>query len=226
MYLINCFFISSIIGFIFEGLFTLITKNHFSSGILYGPWTPIYGFGAILTIVISNKIFKKMHKNRITETIVTFFVLLVVLTFIEWLGGIIIEKIFDKTLWNYKNYKYNLGKYITLEMSLIWGITSILLIYLIKPLIDKLIKHIPKILTIFLYMPVEISKQLKLNRNEPVDGHEKDQNYLQNSEKAYIELSNIYDFVTINCSTKGHPKDIETINDKLYQIVKPLLHKR
>ena len=91
-----------------------------------------------------------MHKNRITETIVTFFVLLVVLTFIEWLGGIIIEKIFDKTLWNYKNYKYNLGKYITLEMSLIWGITSILLIYLIKPLIDKLIKHIPKILTIFL----------------------------------------------------------------------------
>ena len=96
--------------------------------------------------------------------------------------------------------------------------------------LDKLeyeLMELPKPdLTIFLYMPVEISKQLKLNRNEPADGHEKDQNYLQNSEKAYIELSNIYDFVTINCSTKGHPKDIETINDKLYQIVKPLLHKR
>ncbi len=47
MYFLNCFFIYSILGFILECLFTLITKNHFASGILYGPWTPVYGFGAI-----------------------------------------------------------------------------------------------------------------------------------------------------------------------------------
>ena len=55
MYLLNCFFIYSILGFIIEGLFTLIVSGKFSSGILYGPWTPVYGFGAILTIVISKK---------------------------------------------------------------------------------------------------------------------------------------------------------------------------
>lgn len=148
MYLLNCFFIYSILGFIIEGLFTLIVSGKFSSGILYGPWTPVYGFGAILTIVISKKIFKNMHKSRFVETIVTFIVLTVTLTFIEWLGGILIENLFHETLWNYKDYKYNIGKYISLEMSLVWGISSILIIYFVKRIIDKLEKKIPKFITI------------------------------------------------------------------------------
>lgn len=148
MYLLNCFFIYSILGFLLESIFTFITSNHFSSGILYGPWTPVYGIGAILTIIISNKIFKNMHQNRIVETIVTFIILTITLTFIEWLGGILIENLFHESLWNYKHYKYNIGKYIALEMSLVWGIISILLIYFIKPLIDKLEKKIPKYITI------------------------------------------------------------------------------
>lgn len=147
MYLLNCFFTYSILGFLLEGTYTLITSNHFSSGILYGPWTPVYGFGAILTIIISQKIFKKMHKSRFTETIVTFIVLTIVLTLIEWLGGIIIENVFHETLWNYKNFQFNIGKYISLEMALIWGLISIFIIYFIKPIIDKIEKKIPKSLT-------------------------------------------------------------------------------
>ena len=147
MYLLNCFFIYSILGFLLEGTYTLITSNHFSSGILYGPWTPVYGFGAILTIIISQKIFKKMHKSRFTETLVTFIVLTIVLTLIEWLGGIIIENVFHETLWNYKNFQFNIGKYISLEMALIWGLISIFIIYFIKPIIDKIEKKIPKSLT-------------------------------------------------------------------------------
>ena len=72
MYLLNCFFIYSIIGFFIESMFTLIVNGHFSSGILYGPWTPVYGFGAILTIIISKKIFKNMHKSRFVETLITY----------------------------------------------------------------------------------------------------------------------------------------------------------
>ena len=147
MYLLNCFFTYSILGFLLEGTYTLITSNHFSSGILYGPWTPVYGFGAILTIIISQKIFKKMHKSRFTETLVTFIVLTIVLTLIEWLGGIIIENLFHETLWNYKNFQFNIGKYISLEMALIWGLISIFIIFFIKPIIDKIEKKIPKSLT-------------------------------------------------------------------------------
>ena len=150
MYLTNCFFIYSFLGFLLEGIFTLIVSRHFSSGILYGPWTPVYGFGAVLTIVISKKIFKKMHQNKFIETLVTFLVLTIVLTVIEWLGGILIENLFHETLWNYKDYKFNIGKYIALEMALVWGIASILVIYFLKPIIDKLENKIPKSITTLL----------------------------------------------------------------------------
>ena len=150
MYLLNCFFLYSILGFLLESTFNLIVIHHFKSGILYGPWTPVYGIGAILTIIISNKIFKKLKTTKLKETIIVFLILSVTLTLIEWIGGILIEKFFSITMWNYKKFNFNIGKYISLEMALIWGIISIILIYFIKPLIDKIEKKIPKKLTITL----------------------------------------------------------------------------
>lgn len=92
MYLVNCFFIYSIFSFLLEGIFNLIVLKHFTSGILYGPWTPIYGVGAIITIVISKKIFQKLHKSQFIETLITFLILSVTLTLTEFLGGFLIEK--------------------------------------------------------------------------------------------------------------------------------------
>ena len=43
--------------------------------------------------------------------------------------------------------KFNIGKYTSLEMAVIWGLSSIILVYLIKPLVDKFIKKIPKLIT-------------------------------------------------------------------------------
>ena len=136
MYLVNCFFIYSIFSFLLEGIFNLIVLKHFTSGILYGPWTPIYGVGAIITIVISKKIFQKLHKSQFIETLITFLILSVTLTLTEFLGGFLIEKIFHITMWNYKNFNFPIAKYITLEMTFVWGLISIFLIYIIKPLID------------------------------------------------------------------------------------------
>lgn len=150
MYLINCFFIYSILGFIFEGLVTLITKGNFSSGILYGPWTPVYGVGAIIILIVSKKLFKNLHMHRLLETIIVFFVVSILLSFVEWVGGVLIELIFDTSLWDYSKQDFNLGKYISLEMTLVWGFMSVLFIYIIHPILDKVIEKIPKWLTIIL----------------------------------------------------------------------------
>lgn len=97
--------------------------------------------------------------------------------------------------------------------------------------LDKLefdLMELPKPdLTIFLHMPVKIAKQLKKHRKEKADGHEKDENHLLQAEKAYLELAKKYDFITVECATKdGHPKDIDQINNTLYDIVKPIINKR
>ena len=46
--------------------------------------------------------------------------------------------------------QYNIGHYISLEISNIWGLAGIVVIYILKPLIDKVIKKIPKWLTYIL----------------------------------------------------------------------------
>lgn len=143
MYYIINFYLYSILGYFLETIYSLISNNDFESGILYGPWTPIYGIGVIIIILLSKTIFKSMHKNRFIETIVVFISVTIILTLLEYLAGITIEKIFNIVFWDYSNQKYNIGKYISLSMSMIWGIGSVLFIYLIKPISDKIINKIP-----------------------------------------------------------------------------------
>lgn len=150
MYYLNCFFIYSILGFLFEHLLYLILGHHGDSGILYGPWTPVYGIGILIIILVSNFIFKNLHATKFLQTLVIFIAVIVLLTAIELLGGILIEKIFKITFWDYTHLKFHIGKYIALEVSLAWGILSIIIVYFIKPLLDKWIEKMPNWITYFL----------------------------------------------------------------------------
>ena len=150
MYYINIFFFYSIIGYLLETLGAFILNNGFESGILYGPITPIYGIGALVIMYLSEKVFKNLHLNKIVETIILFILVTIILTILEFLAGITIEKLFNIVFWDYSNHKYHLGKYISLTMSLIWGGISIIFTFIIKPLFDKFILKIPKYITIIL----------------------------------------------------------------------------
>ena len=77
----------------------------------------------------------------------------ITLAVIEAIGGYLIKWIFNTELWDYTNHKFNIGKYTSLEMSLIWGLSSILLIYFIKPFVDKFVNKIPKF---FSYMLITL----------------------------------------------------------------------
>ena len=68
MYYIKYFFITSILGFFLE---TIVCTNY-ESGILYGPWTPIYGIGSIIIIYVSDKILKKKNLSIIKKFIIVF----------------------------------------------------------------------------------------------------------------------------------------------------------
>ena len=147
MYYINYFFIFSIIGHLFE---TIISNK---SGILYGFWTPVYGFGCLIILFI-HKLLDKYEKdkniNNFSKKIILFFTSFIILSIIELIGGFLIELIFGIEMWNYSNFMFNIGKYISLETSLIWGISSLILIYALKPFIDKIINRIPKVITYIL----------------------------------------------------------------------------
>ena len=150
MYYLNTFLLYSILGFLLETVRSFLVNSKFTSGILYGPWTPIYGIGIVIVILISNYIFAHLHLSRWVETFITFVIITLILTLLEWIGGILIEKIFHTVFWNYSKEAFSIGKYISLSKSLMWGVGSILFIYVLKPLLEGVIKHIPIPVTIIL----------------------------------------------------------------------------
>ena len=150
MYYLNTFLLYSILGFLLETIRSFLVNSKFTSGILYGPWTPIYGIGIVIVILISNYLFAHLHLSRWVETFITFIIITIVLTLLEWVGGVLIEKIFHVVFWNYSKEALSIGKYISLSKSLIWGVGSIIFIYVLKPLLETLIKRIPLPVTVIL----------------------------------------------------------------------------
>lgn len=150
MYYLNYFFIFSIFGHLLETMIYKLSNWNLESGFLYGFWTPVYGLGVVLILFISNLIFKKLKINKFLEVLIFLVVIMFVLTFIEYSGGILLELTFNKTFWDYSDHTFHLGKYVALDITLIWGLCSIALIYLIKPYLDKIIIKIPKWITYIL----------------------------------------------------------------------------
>lgn len=146
MYYFNIFFIFSILGHFIENLF-YTSKD---SGILFGYWTPIYGLGVCITIYIYEYINKKIKLTNYKKFIVSFLTGFIVLTILEYIGGFLIERFLRITFWDYSNEKLSIGRYTSLKMALIWGISSIVIIYLIKPIVHNKINKIPKIITYIL----------------------------------------------------------------------------
>ena len=124
-----------------------IKNVNIHSGIFYGPITEVYGFGVLALILIKKFIIDKLKCNKYLKITITFFLSWISLTLIEFIGGHILNFLFDIDMWNYSNKAFNAGKYVCLELSLVWGIFGVFYIFYLKNFFDKIIALIPKKLT-------------------------------------------------------------------------------
>lgn len=74
--------------------------------------------------------------------------------------------------------------------------------------------------TILLYLPYEYACELKKRRAELPDEVENNIEYLKNSERAYLELAELYNYDVINCVENGEIKTIEDINNEIIKRIK------
>ena len=147
MYYINYFFLYSLIGHLLESTLYFILDKNGSSGYLFGPWTPVYGIGIVIILVLYSIITKYVKANKFIQLLILFLTSAISLTLIEGLGGILIEKIFQYSCWNYSNLKFNIGKYMALELALVWGFLSLLFVIFLKKISDYIVKRIPHYIT-------------------------------------------------------------------------------
>ncbi len=69
--------------------------------------------------------------------------------------------------------------------------------------------------TIFLHVPYDIAKDLVKNKKN-LGEHEKSPEYLKKAEIAYVELSQLYNWKTIECVKDNKLRSIEDINNEIY----------
>ena len=77
--------------------------------------------------------------------------------------------------------------------------------------------------TVLLYLPYEYGCVLKKNRKEAADEAEKNEKYLKMGEKAYLELSALYNYDVIDCVKNKQIRTIEDINNELFEKIKEIL---
>lgn len=83
----------------------------------------------------------------------------------------------------------------------------------------NLLKLIKPDIVIFLHMPTKYALELRKNRAS-LDEHEKSIKHLTMAENAYLELKDKYNFKCISCVKEDKLRNIEDINDELYELIR------
>ena len=128
-YYVTLFSIYSFMGWIVEVIYRSITQRKFvNAGFLFGPFVPLYGFGALFIIMLQH-FFQSWHLMP------RLFIFGLALTVIEYMVGYFAEKIFKLTLWDYSEYKFNLHGRVCLLFSIIWAALAFIFITFIHPVV-------------------------------------------------------------------------------------------
>ena len=154
------FIIGSIAGFIFEVIVVFFQKGHFElrQGLIYGPFIPVYGIGAMCYYIVLSKI-------KIKNKIQIFLITMILGGITEYLCSFIQEKAFGTISWDYSYLPFNINGRTSLLHCIYWGIGGVLYITYIDPFLNKMIDKtnikafdlITIILSIFIIFDISIS---------------------------------------------------------------------
>lgn len=144
LYAYTYFIIYAFLGWICEDIYCGIGKRKFiNRGFLYGPYCPIYGFGALLVIypllMVSN------------HPIVVFIFGMILTSILEYITSFIMEKLFATRWWDYSTYPFNINGRVCLQNSLLFGLMSLVSVYGLHPIVSRFVEKIPLVfLAVFL----------------------------------------------------------------------------
>ena len=142
------FILYSVIGWIIEVCNEYIHNKRFvNRGFLIGTYCPIYGYGALLMIILLDK-----YKDSIFAL---FCMSVFICSILEYFTSYIMEKLFNARWWDYSHYKFNINGRICLETMIPFGVAGTLLVHYLNPYIMNVLNVIPfkivKVVSIILF---------------------------------------------------------------------------
>lgn len=132
------FFIYSFLGWCVEVAFVAVTVGKVENrGFLNGPVCPIYGCGMLGVLMALTPISDRWF--------LLFLGGMVICSAVELFGGWVLDKIFHMRWWDYTDKPFNVGGYICLGFSIMWGIAVVFAVRMVHPVIMAGISKIPNL---------------------------------------------------------------------------------
>lgn len=132
------FLSASVLGFVLETLYCFVASGEITSrqGLLYGPFNQIYGFGAVLMVLVLPRLAPKSdHWLFINGAMLG--------GAFEYASSLIQEKVFHATSWGYPG-PLSIGGRTNLIYMAFWGILAYVFIKDVYPRLSALIDRIAK----------------------------------------------------------------------------------
>lgn len=129
------------LGWIYEVLWFIIMRHKFvNRGFLFGPYLPIYGFGALILYYLLRNFMKKKHKvaGININVILVFIIIFIITTIVEYISHYILDTYFNIVLWDYSKNSLNINGRVCFEASRNFAIGGTAAMYLIQPIINKI----------------------------------------------------------------------------------------
>ena len=139
--LVIYFTLYAVFGWLYEVFLEVVVYQWgFSNrGVLFGPYLPVYGFGALAFLLLVYPLIKgKEYKKRLLWIPVVFLLCMLIATAIELATSYALEAITGSWPWQtYADYKINFQARIALSPSIRFGIGGVLFLYVLQPLFEK-----------------------------------------------------------------------------------------
>ena len=139
------FVLYSFLGWVWETSFCSIKAGHFiNRGFLNGPVIPVYGFGAVFVLIALSVAAPVLpsHLPYIDIPLV-FLSGMIICTILEYVTAVILESAFHIRWWDYSKQKFNFQGRICLKSALFFGLMSVVIIYIVQPLVSGVTVSIP-----------------------------------------------------------------------------------
>lgn len=139
------FLVYAFLGWIYEVLWFIIVRHKFvNRGFLFGPYLPIYGFGALLLYYLLKNFMKKKHKiGKVNLNVVLVFIIVfLVTTIVEYVAHYILDNYFGIILWDYSKDYLNINGRVCFAASRNFAIGGTFALYCVQPFLDKLITKV------------------------------------------------------------------------------------
>ena len=211
----------SVIGWFYECIVESIRqKKIVNRGFLNGPYCPIYGFGALLDVLVL---------GWCTNPVMLFILSAVLTCTLEYITSVVMEKMFNARWWDYYDFKFNLNGRICLWGALAFGTLSILLVNFIHPFFLGLTEMISPglfhVICLLLFIIVVLDVVITVAGFSSFDGKLKALSVTLNNIKSNLDTK-VNSSNTVEKITSAYTKFTQTLNFQQVRLLKsfPKLH--